>query len=217
MDGHADAASIVDPQDKVTVDEGGDALLECRATGNPLTTTTVHWRREGFNMETRTEQTSDVGVAYLTVKQVTRDDTGAFECVASNGIGQESVAKTWIIAKCTSLTVLLFNVACKQQDTSYSYTCVSEITSVRFDLNKFHRCVHLDINCRQQRPLVTELSVRYSGFQISRWWTSRPSTAKRPATRVSGPNWCAVPTAHPTSTSLGRARALTCASATSTK
>lgn len=93
------AASIVDPQDKVTVDEGGDALLECRATGNPLTTTTVHWRREGFNMETRTEQTSDVGVAYLTVKQVTRDDTGAFECVASNGIGQESVAKTWIIAK----------------------------------------------------------------------------------------------------------------------
>lgn len=74
--------------------------MECRATGNPLTQTTVKWRREGFDMDSRTEQSYDVGVAFLTVKAVNRADTGAFECVASNGIGEETVEKTWLVVKC---------------------------------------------------------------------------------------------------------------------
>ena len=51
-------------------------------------------------MDSRTEQSYDVGVAFLTVKAVNRADTGAFECVASNGIGEETVEKTWLVVKC---------------------------------------------------------------------------------------------------------------------
>lgn len=85
------------------VNEGGDADLECRATGNPLTTTTVSWRRAGFDMEERTVQTTGIGVAYLSVKSITRNDTGSFECVANNGIGAESIERTWLLVKCKSI------------------------------------------------------------------------------------------------------------------
>jgi hypothetical protein len=82
------------------VNEGNDAYLECQATGNPLTTTTVTWRREGFDLDGRSVQSSGIGVAYLTVKEVNRNDTGAFECVADNGIGGQSTEKTWLLVKC---------------------------------------------------------------------------------------------------------------------
>lgn len=84
------------------VDEGSDAVLECKAAGNPLTTGTVTWRRDGFDMQGRTVLSSTQnGTAYLTVNDVARNDTGAFECVASNGVGGESVEKTWLVVKCT--------------------------------------------------------------------------------------------------------------------
>lgn len=84
------------------VDEASDAVLECKAAGNPLAASSVTWRRDGFDMQGRTVlSTIQNGTAYLTVKDVTRNDTGAFECVASNGIGAESVEKTWLVVKCT--------------------------------------------------------------------------------------------------------------------
>lgn len=96
-----DPASIVQSRSTVMVNEGSDAEFECRAAGNPLTTTTVSWRRAGFDMDGRTSQTPGVGVAYLLVREITRNDTGAFECVANNGIGQESIEQTWLVVKCT--------------------------------------------------------------------------------------------------------------------
>lgn len=84
------------------VSEGSDADLECRATGNPLTTSTVSWRRAGFDMQERTVLTTGIGVAYLSVKAITRNDTGSFECVANNGIGEESIERTWLVVKCKS-------------------------------------------------------------------------------------------------------------------
>ena len=101
-----DPASIVQARSTVMVNEGSDAEFECRAAGNPLTLTTVSWRRAGFDMEGRTTQTPGVGVAYLFVKEITRNDTGAFECVANNGIGQESIEQTWLVVKCKSLVFL---------------------------------------------------------------------------------------------------------------
>uniref|UniRef100_A0A0N8CD86 Down syndrome cell adhesion molecule n=1 Tax=Daphnia magna TaxID=35525 RepID=A0A0N8CD86_9CRUS len=92
-------ASIVQARSTVMINEGSDAEFECRAAGNPLTTTTVFWRRAGFDMEGRTSQTPGVGVAYLLVREITRNDTGAFECVANNGIGQESIEQTWLVVK----------------------------------------------------------------------------------------------------------------------
>ncbi|XP_059352881.1 nephrin-like [Daphnia carinata] len=92
-------ASIVQVRPTVMINEGSDAEFECRAAGNPLTTTTVFWRRAGFDMDGRTSQTPGVGVAYLLVREITRNDTGAFECVANNGIGQESIEQTWLVVK----------------------------------------------------------------------------------------------------------------------
>ena len=97
----SDPAAIIQSRSLVMVNEGVDAYLECQATGNPLTKTTVSWHREGFDMDTRTEQTFGVGVAYLTVREVNRVDTGAFECIADNGIGQPTIQKTWLVVKCT--------------------------------------------------------------------------------------------------------------------
>ena len=99
---YLDPATIVQIKQVVMVDEGSDAVLECKAAGNPLTTSTVTWRREGFDMQGRTVLSSTQnGTAYLTVNDITRNDTGAFECVASNGIGGETVEKTWLVVKCT--------------------------------------------------------------------------------------------------------------------
>ena len=66
------------------VSEVVDAHLECQATGNPLTKGTVNWHRQGFDMEANTEQSFGLGVAYLTVRQVNRIDTGVI------GIGHRS-------------------------------------------------------------------------------------------------------------------------------
>ena len=95
-----DPAAIVETKSVVMVSEGSDANLECRAVGNPLTTTTVSWRRAGFDMDGRTEQSTGIGTAYLSVSSVTRNDTGPFECVANNGIGGESIERTWLVVKC---------------------------------------------------------------------------------------------------------------------
>jgi len=92
-------AAIVQSRSIVMVSEGVDAYLECQATGNPLTKSTVNWHREGFDMEARTEQSFGLGVAYLTVRQVNRIDTGAFECIADNGIGHPTIHKTWLVVK----------------------------------------------------------------------------------------------------------------------
>jgi len=89
------------------VREGSDASLECQATGNPLTATMVTWRRAGFDMEGRTIMSSAPGMASLYVKNISRNDTGAFECVANNGIGGESVEKTWLVATCELLNALV--------------------------------------------------------------------------------------------------------------
>ena len=84
----------------VTVNEGSDAKLKCQATGNPLTMTTVSWRREGYDLDGRTVQSSNIGLTYLSVKKVNRNDTGAFECVAGNGIGGQSTTEIWLLVNC---------------------------------------------------------------------------------------------------------------------
>ncbi|XP_065562901.1 nephrin-like isoform X2 [Artemia franciscana] len=85
-------------QPVVTVGEGRDAFLECQATGNPLSSSTVAWRREGFDM-TRVDIAADAGRAYMTIKNAKREDIGAFECVANNGIGGEVVALSNLVVK----------------------------------------------------------------------------------------------------------------------
>jgi hypothetical protein len=97
------------------VNEGSNAYLVCQASGNPLTTTTVTWRREGLVLDERSVHSSDLGVAFLTIKEVNRNDTGAFECVADNGIGGQSIHKTWLAVRC-EYRFLIFCCYCWMPD-----------------------------------------------------------------------------------------------------
>ncbi|CAN7984404.1 unnamed protein product [Ixodes hexagonus] len=82
----------------VIVDAGSHAQLECEVDAKPFDEDTVSWRRQGFDMS-RTRQTVKDRRAYLTVQNVSREDSGAFDCVAHNGIGEEAVKTANLIVK----------------------------------------------------------------------------------------------------------------------
>ncbi|XP_067138324.1 nephrin-like isoform X3 [Centruroides vittatus] len=79
----------------VTVDQGDNAFLECVADANPITDDLITWSRSDFDM-IRTQQRAEGGKSYLTVYNVSRDDSGKFTCTANNGVGTED-AKTAIL------------------------------------------------------------------------------------------------------------------------
>ncbi|XP_053212062.1 lachesin-like isoform X2 [Panonychus citri] len=79
--------SIVDNETSsdVVLDERSKLSLRCRANGYP--TPTVIWRREdGKNLSTGFIGASKVEGEYLNISQVTREDMGAYLCIASNGV-----------------------------------------------------------------------------------------------------------------------------------
>ncbi|GFT02554.1 nephrin [Nephila pilipes] len=79
--------------------EGENATFECAAIGNPMRSDVIKWRREGFDMVHKSHEKLEWGRAYLTIVNVSRQDSGVFECVAFNGIGSEAVAKAQLIVK----------------------------------------------------------------------------------------------------------------------
>lgn len=82
----------------VIVDAGSHAQLECEVDAKPFDEDTVSWRRQGFDMS-RTRQLVKDRRAYLTVHNVSRQDSGPFDCVAHNGIGEESVKTANLVVK----------------------------------------------------------------------------------------------------------------------
>lgn len=86
--------------------------MECAVDANPLVTkTTIKWTRVGdpdYPMETKTKTTegvanvasdSNVGVVMLTVLNATASDSGAFACVADNGVGQAVKNYTYLLVR----------------------------------------------------------------------------------------------------------------------
>lgn len=80
------------------VSTGESAVLECEAIANPFVNRMITWRRKGFDMS-RTHETVEKGRSQLKVLNVSRQDAGDFECVATNGIGKESVQRARLIVK----------------------------------------------------------------------------------------------------------------------
>ena len=67
----------------VTIEEGKNALLECKVEGNP--TPLVTWIGQyGAVLQNRTSKTS------LEVPNVSRDKKGNYKCTASNGLGNQT-------------------------------------------------------------------------------------------------------------------------------
>ena len=91
------------------VGQGESAHLECAVEANPLKDGAVVWRRIGdpdYDMESKTETTQgspfnhsqiyqrndhkNAGLVMLTVLNATAEDSGAFACLAQNGVGGTS-------------------------------------------------------------------------------------------------------------------------------
>ncbi|XP_076334988.1 nephrin-like [Tachypleus tridentatus] len=91
-------ASITKISQSTYAKEGDDAQFLCEVTGNPLTQDIIRWNRPGSKMR-NTQIISERGRSFLTVLNVSKEDAGNFECVAYNGIGEESIAQVQLVVK----------------------------------------------------------------------------------------------------------------------
>nr|XP_027207828.1 protein amalgam-like [Penaeus vannamei] len=90
--------TITEPPSDVTVSEGDDVTLKCGATGDPEPVLT--WRREdGAAFTLNNTQVLEAAGSQLALSSVTREDTGAFLCVSSNGIPPAVSARAQVFVK----------------------------------------------------------------------------------------------------------------------
>lgn len=78
----------------VIVDAGSNAQLECDVDAKPFNDDTVSWRRPGFDMSRTRQMIKDDMRSIFTVYNVSREDSGPFDCIARNGIGEGEAVKT---------------------------------------------------------------------------------------------------------------------------
>lgn len=83
----------------VIIDAGSNAQLECDVDAKPFNDDTVSWRRPGFDMSRTRQMIKDDMRSIFTVYNVSREDSGPFDCVAHNGIGEEAVKTASLIVK----------------------------------------------------------------------------------------------------------------------
>lgn len=118
------AATITKTSDLVLVEMGKTAYLECTVDANPITFDLIKWQRkpnyiensmddslestfssstlpnEAIAMdEERFKITLEENRSFLSVFNITESDSGAYECLASNGIGSPDKATTNLVVK----------------------------------------------------------------------------------------------------------------------
>ncbi|XP_015795288.1 nephrin isoform X3 [Tetranychus urticae] len=118
------AATITKTSDLVLVEMGKTAYLECTVDANPITADLIKWQRkpnyiensmddslestfssstlpnEFISMdEERFKITLEENRSFLSVFNITESDSGAYECLASNGIGSPDKATTNLVVK----------------------------------------------------------------------------------------------------------------------
>lgn len=73
--------------------EGGDAVFECQVSGNPMPN--VVWTRRGAIIKNDDRHTvtynPSTGQSILSIKNLTMDDDGEYNCTASNTAGEASL------------------------------------------------------------------------------------------------------------------------------
>lgn len=87
-------------------ESGDNAEFVCSVDANPIKADTIKWVRAGGDgneapagLESRMITANVSNALYLTVRNVTAKDSGAFECVANNGVGKEVRNKTYLLVR----------------------------------------------------------------------------------------------------------------------
>lgn len=83
----------------IMVSSGENAEMVCVVDANPIKEDTIQWKREGFDMASRTKVANVSTNFYLTVLNVTAEDAGEFTCVVDNGIGKPAKNSTFLLVR----------------------------------------------------------------------------------------------------------------------
>ncbi len=99
----ADKPSVEASSEYVMVGEGESAHLDCKIDANPLDESMVKWTHAKLEkmaaMESRTSRSFQDTKSYLTILQVTANDSGLYTCTVNNKIGQPANASIYLIVK----------------------------------------------------------------------------------------------------------------------
>ena len=108
-----DPATIKKITELVLADLGRNAYLECQVDANPVTRDMITWKKrknmtsdeeadswnESNATDPRIRTTIEENRSFLIIYNVSREDSGTFDCVASNGIGEPVSGTATLLVK----------------------------------------------------------------------------------------------------------------------
>ncbi|BFZ25572.1 hypothetical protein BsWGS_28611 [Bradybaena similaris] len=92
------AAEIVNYTNRLALNEGDTAVLFCKADANPLTSDIITWSREDFDMS-RTKARTEGDTSYLSIGNLSREDSGIFRCTADNRVGSPDTKSAKLVVR----------------------------------------------------------------------------------------------------------------------
>lgn len=120
----SDEANITSLTSTVLVYEGEDANFVCEANGNPITEDMITWKRDDFDMSSRTKMTYIEGKSYLTIYNVSSKDVGEFQCIANNKLGKESIVSAYLLIRSKYFSIAQFNWVIYFLENMLSNVCI---------------------------------------------------------------------------------------------
>ena len=95
------------PQNKTRI-EGENVTISCNADGNPVPT--ISWTRNGSPLDTSNNSriSFSEGKKQLNITNVSRTDSGEYQCVASNSLGNDASNAATLDVQCKDLNMLNF-------------------------------------------------------------------------------------------------------------
>ena len=94
----ADQSEITAHPQSVMKTEGENVTLSCNATGNPAPT--VSWTKDGSPISNNSRISLSGDNKQLTIRYVSRTDSGEYECVADNSLGNDTSNAATLDVKC---------------------------------------------------------------------------------------------------------------------
>jgi len=81
-----------------TKSEGENVTLSCKADGNPVPT--ISWTRNGSPVDESGRISFSEDKKQLTITNVSRTDSGEYQCVASNSLGNDTFNDATLDIQC---------------------------------------------------------------------------------------------------------------------